>query len=180
LNDQNGALSGVVVPLAQPIESLSQWQSLVEGLVGNLVATNPDENLDGLYALSYWTDNSDKTLRSLVITRLTTGSIGETIKDAVNSEAYALDAFPEGSLGLMAVVTDTDFKLRFVTLSLSGGYSPYSGSIRKDRMLAAVLNNDGEPAGITLSKDTKVTLRVLGKSMIQALDRSITRRIPNL
>lgn len=167
-NDSRGRLAGVMIPTEHPFDSLSQWQALAEGLLAGILTSNPTEQLDGLYALTFNSSNHNGQITGLHILRLSQDS---SISEAVTKETE--NGFPKGTLGLLAVIQEPDKHLRTATLALRGGYTVVTKKMHQDRVLAAIVNDAGQVVKPSLDRHTKISLRLLGKTMIKALDQDL-------
>lgn len=171
-NAADGTLAGIVSPMATPFDGLGEWQAFLDTLISGLVAGNPRENLDGVYEVAFHTASQDQTSEPhLLITRVSHGHIADTVRQIAETDEL------DNVLGLIAVIAEPDRGLRTATLALRGGYLPATKKMRKDRILATLVNDDGTLSDLSLDNHAKVSMRLLGKLMNTALDESLSRQL---
>jgi len=162
----DGNFAGAVMPMVSPLDTRSQWQHLLDGLFGNVIATDPEANLDGMYAFTWWAEapsegeGEHSNSSGLILTRISDSA------DAVQTESLRNI---EGLLGLMLVIEEEESGTRTVVLGLRG-YSSKTGKIRPDRVFASVLDSTGEKKRASLDKGTRRSLNLLGKELIKIVD----------
>lgn len=171
-NAEDGSLAGIIAPMTTPFDTLNQWQAFLDTLFSALVTANPHENLDGIYAISFHpTTDPQRDDAHLLITRTSNGNIAESVREIAATDNL------ESTLGLIAVITEHDRALRTATLALRGGYLPQTKKMRKDRILATLVNADGTISNLNLDQHAKVSMRLLGRLMNRALDESLGRKL---
>ncbi len=167
-NDSRGRLAGVTIPTEYPFDSLAQWQKLAEGLLSGILKTTPNEQIEGLYAVTFNNTKTEEQVTGLHILRL---SQNNDISKAVSNETE--NGFPKHTLGLLAVIHEADKEIRTATLALRGGYTTGAEKMHQDRVLATIVDNNGNVVNPQLDRHTKTSLRLLGKMMIKALDQDL-------
>lgn len=172
LNDDRGHLTGVLAPMLTPLDTLPQWQAFTNGLISGLVSASPEENYDGLYSVFFHADKTDPLNNTLVIHRLSDGDISKT------ATQQSKEGYPDGTLGLLAIIKEPDADNHTTaTLALAAGVNPHTKKMRSDRVLATIVNSQGHLADIVLDRDTKLSLRLLGKSLLKTFDNSIANKL---
>lgn len=171
--NKNGKLAGVTIPIVEPFDSIKQWQALLDGFVEGVKQQNPDENIEGLYAISLIMSSDSKELNSLNIERLSYGDVAYTLKQSLKEYS-----FPNRTLGLIALVNEENHKLMTGTLALQGSYTPETSKMYTDRILASVYDSEtGFKLKISLNEENKQIIRLFGKTMLKALDENFYKNI---
>lgn len=170
--DADGILAGVTIPIIQPFESLNQWQALMDGLITGLKTQNPNEDLEGVYTISFENTPNPKEANSLNIHRLSKGEVANTITENLKT------GYPDGILGLLAIIKEPDHNLITGTLALQGTYTPSTQKMHADRVLAGVYDmTRGSKLDLTLDAENKRIIRLLGKMMLKTLDTNINNKL---
>lgn len=134
--DLEGRFTGALMPMASPLDTASQWQSLIEGLIINAIQIDPKSNLNGLYVFSWWADSRDTNCSGLLFTRLT---------DKVTTKEIDNILLPEGSLGLLSLSDDL-LGEKMVVLAVSGYVSATTGKLRSDRIFETLITTENRLA----------------------------------
>ena len=159
----DGLFAGAVMPMRAPLDSKSQWQGLVDGLLGHVIGENPETHIDGLYAFTWWSDPESPNDRGLMMTRLTNDTI---------SYEPAYIPMAEGLLGLMLVSSEERTLSRYATLGLRG-YATEAGKARPDRIIFSVLNTLGVPLTDDVAPRQRKMMKDTGKILIDMIDESV-------
>lgn len=165
--EPDGRFTGAVMPMLHPLDTQTQWQSLIDGLISNAVIVDPDANLDGLYTFSWWADSKKLEHSGLVFTRLS---------DEANEEGLDGYRLPRDTIGLFWLSTEAESKNKLGILSLSGYVSSKSGTMREDRILGSLIAYDGNIITKQITKDDKRDISAFGKVLNELLNDSIRRR----
>lgn len=163
LDDSQGNFSGALIELEAPIESNSQWQLILNGILENFVKVETAfSTVEGLYSISF-SSAPKGNLPGMLVSKIS----GETFEDSMS----VLD-LPENIIGML-YITHSDKYSKIATLSLIAGfYSDSSDTPKPNRVLGSVIKNNEL---IIVRKhnvppSTLETIRKYGKSMISQLD----------
>jgi hypothetical protein len=165
-NDDHGRLAGALTPMDHSFDTTGQWQAYLDTLLGALVSSDPNENLNGVYSVTF---TSNPLGGALVLSRHSHES---------NAPFTAL-TYPTDTIALMHISNDSEWDLRLGLLAVRGGFFPGSGSLRKDKVLATVIDNAGTVCSHTLNKESKTMAKLMGKAMLAVLDEQLTDTIAN-
>jgi hypothetical protein len=161
-SDANGDFTGALMPMDRPLDTNNQWQGLLDGLVSHVVSGEPDVDIEGLYAFTWWSDAVIEDHKGMLLTRLSRGY--------VDSKSLEID-FSENIMGLMSICRD-EFGNYTTVLALLG-YATSAGKVRPNRILASTISAEGE---IEVEHDMAL-VDSHGKNMISALDKSLEERL---
>jgi hypothetical protein len=166
-NDEDGRLAGVVIPSDAPFDTTGQWRAFTSGLLGGLLAQGmTGQELEGLYAVTF-RGGVDAAVQ---VVRLSHGAVAETVPSIPRL------GVPSGTLGLLAVIDEPEAGVTSATLAVQGGVTPVLQTLRQDRVIPVVLDRAGVPRPRAVGQHTAVSLRLLGKMLIGALDRELSGR----
>jgi hypothetical protein len=165
-NDDHGRLAGALTPMEHSFDTTGQWQAYLDTIIAALIASDPDENLNGIYSVTFM---SNLNGNALVLTR-----------HSHEASAQVADIkYPADTLALMHISYDEEWGLRLGLLAIRGGYFPGTGSIRKDKVVATVVDSAGTVCSHQLTKDSKLMAKLMGKAMLAVLDEQLSDTIPN-
>lgn len=158
----DGRFAGAIMPMSIPLDTRSQWQHLLDGLLGEVVRADPEEHLDGLYAFTWWSDESSPADTGLLLTRIT-------------DNGYEVDpaTIPtlQGLLGLMLLTSEPGTNARTAVLGLRG-YTSQVGKMRPDRVFAAIIDTAGRTHPELLDRRLRRSLNLLGRTLIALADKN--------
>ena len=162
----DGRFSGAVMPMAAPLDSRSQWQHLIDGLLSHVVRVDKDAQLDGLYSFTWWADVNAGRDAGLILTRITD-----------NSFDLGPETLPcrEGLLGLMLVTTDTRTLARIAVLALRG-YGSAKGAPRPDRVFVSFVDSRGQVGPAPIDKQQRRSLNLMGRELLTIIDKQAPGR----
>lgn len=163
LDDANGNFSGALIEMDSPLESNTQWQIVLNGILTNFAKVETAfQSVEGLYSISF-TNASQAKFAGMLVSKIT----GETFEDAMS----VID-LPDSSIGMLYITHNEKYS-KIATLSLIAGfYSDKSSSVKPNRVLGAVIKNEE----LIVVRKHNVPASMLefitnyGKSMIAQLD----------
>lgn len=163
LDDGQGNFTGAIIPMEAPLESTNQWQAAFDALFAEAVATDPDADINGIYSIVFHNDRENPHHSGLLVTR-----IDRTIAEGSSRN------LPSGSLGLIAVTTESSEGTRVAICALSGGIT-HTGALRSNRILCSIISNEGQVTKPALTREEKLAIRAIGRFLHERLDSFIER-----
>ena len=171
--DLDGKFTGALMPMAHPLDTANQWQSLMEGLVINAIQIDPEANLNGLYVFSWWSEKGNER-KGQDESAIHSGLLFTRLTEKVTTEEIAKVSLPEKSLGLFSL-SDAMLGEKVAVLAISGYVSASSGALRSDRIFGTVVTPDNK-----LSKEINDKMREhilhLGELLNTRLNSNISSR----
>lgn len=163
LDDTNGNFSGALIETETPVESNTQWQIILNGLLENFYKVESEfQSVEGLYAISFSSATQAK-FAGMLVSKIS----GQSFEEAMS----VLD-LPDNTIGMLYISSNNKYA-KIATLSLIAGfYSDVSGNPKPNRVLGAVLKN-GEVVVVRKHNVPSSILELItsyGKSMIAQLD----------
>jgi hypothetical protein len=163
--DPNGKFTGALMPMATPMDSVSQWQSLIDGLISCSKVIDPEADLDGLYVFSWWSDVKQPEHSGMLFTRLC---------DEPFTSDYPALSLPHGTMGILSLSTDKSTKQSAAITAISGYVSAVTNNLRDDQILCATVESDGEITSPHIEHSRRKSMSVIGELMNRRLDMHLT------
>lgn len=172
INDEAGAISAYVTTLTQPFSTAKEWRTFLDQTLTAMVHSVEEwETMEGLYAISYWTDHDNDDRNTLQLTRMSHGEVASVIQESL------ILGFPDNTLGLLAVIHEPDSDLYTATLALQAGCHVGHEQIQSDQIFATAITASGEPVSDAIKEHNADTLRRFGELMIHAMDEELGTRL---
>ena len=166
-SDAAGGLAGALVLRDRPYHTRAQWRTFLTTLLSGLTRSNPSENIDGLYLLT-WTGTADSTTdATLILTRDGYGTASHQLP------LLATSSLPRGTLGLISIIREPARRQRLAVLSLRAGYIPAADQLHPDSIIARLVDDEGQPVAAPLSKTARNDITRLGKLMHRTLNKAL-------
>lgn len=159
----DGTFTGALMPMPTPLDTRSQWQTVLDGILAHATRLDPTGDLDGLYAF-WWPDMPDAGSRGLLMTRVHSGPLDTSTLAAT---------LPPATLALAHVLTDHDAGLRMATLAIRGYIADTTATPRADRILTTVLTTTGDLIAKPVDRPTGASARLLAGLLLDRLDRQL-------
>jgi hypothetical protein len=169
INDSDGNIAAFVTVLDEPFHTLNQWQTFLNQSLPAMVASANYDNIEGLYAVSYWHEHGAAS--TLQFTRMSHGDVAEAASEAI------AEGFPDNTLGLLALIHETDDNLTTAVLALQAGMTVGLDQLHSDHIITATSPTNPEQRHTPHSTTDENPLRMFGHLMLRALDSALAHRL---